>query len=667
MNYPFGEHIVYTDCQPLLTSILKLLPFTYNYAIGIMHGLILFSFIITAPILYKIFKLLKVNGILAFFSSLAIAILSPQIQRLGGHFALAYSCIIPAGILFLLQYFDDKKIKQILVLVIYNSILFFIHPYFGLGLSLLCLTTIIIHSLIANSKKDYSRDFLTAFITGIVPIAFFKIFMFATDKHVLRPDEPYGVDIMGAAANFESVFTPSFGPFIHLLKSFIKSEHVEWEALSYIGFFPFLLLIFGALTLPIYAGLFKNHKKILALFISSILFLLFAFGLHITILEALKIKIAALNQFRAFGRFAWYFYFVLPIFLITMLSKYLETKRRNFKKIMLLAVGLIFLFFNLLEGHYLLTDMTHKTFQTRNVFNSQLLTVAEKQTIDLIKNKGVQAILPLPLFHIGSEVYQRNGDESIRPAMIYSFHTALPLLSVMMSRTSLPETETAIEILNRYKKNKPIDAIVAKAPFLVIKTGENLKEDEMRLIRQLRPFTNNGEQDFYVATDKNFKVSKKELSNFVAWNKDSANTFDNVLNLKSENKTPFIISTINRFETIAEIDSNRFESGQYTVSFHYHLKEKKFRYIHNNFIVVKKNTQTDTWEYFTSVRSTSGFYDGFVVFEEKIYLDSHSTYKFILNGPMKETYHISDFLLKPQGLDIKITDGKNALYNNYPG
>src|SRR6478752_5259727 len=34
MNYPFGEHVVYTDCQPLLGFILKLIPPLYPYSIG---------------------------------------------------------------------------------------------------------------------------------------------------------------------------------------------------------------------------------------------------------------------------------------------------------------------------------------------------------------------------------------------------------------------------------------------------------------------------------------------------------------------------------------------------------------------------------------------------------------------------------------------------------
>src|SRR4051812_17668941 len=31
MNYPIGEHIVFTDCQPLITWILRPFPFLHEY------------------------------------------------------------------------------------------------------------------------------------------------------------------------------------------------------------------------------------------------------------------------------------------------------------------------------------------------------------------------------------------------------------------------------------------------------------------------------------------------------------------------------------------------------------------------------------------------------------------------------------------------------------
>ena len=122
LNYPFGEHLVYTDCQPLLTFILKLVPFTHQYLIGILHAAMLLSFIVTPLVLFRIFMILKVESRIAFLSSLAIAFLSPQTQRLCGHFALAYGCVIPLGILFLLNFLKNKSVKNTCFLFTYNTL-----------------------------------------------------------------------------------------------------------------------------------------------------------------------------------------------------------------------------------------------------------------------------------------------------------------------------------------------------------------------------------------------------------------------------------------------------------------------------------------------------------------------------------------------------------------
>ncbi len=667
LNFPFGEHIVYTDCQPLLAITLKALPFTHPYLIGIMHGLILLSFIITPLVMNRIFLILKQNKFTAFFASLAIAVLSPQIHRLGGHFALAYGCIIPIGILLLLKYLKTTSNRNLLALVLYNSLLFLVHPYFGLGLSLFCFVSIILNTFLNyKSNRPTVKKTLNLLAIGVLPIILFKVFMLLTDNHINRPDEPYGVDIMGAAANAESVFTPSFGPFTHFLKRFIKAEHVEWEALSYIGIFSLFFLICTVLMLPFYLMRIKMRTEITAIFAASVVFLFISFGGHISLLAFFDIEIATLNQFRAFGRFAWYFYFLLPVFLITQFANFTRTFSFKAQKIILPVLGILFFLFNLLEAHYLLTYMTTKTFESRNIFNENKLSGAELAVIKSIKEKNYQAILPLPVFHIGSEVYQRNGDLSVAPAMMYSYHTGLPALSVMLSRTSLNETETALEILNPYKKVRQILSLITDAPFLVINTGETLKEDESRLLKNLQKISQVGEQSFYSASKNDFRISEKELSSFVSLSEEVRETQKNVLFIGTEKRKPFIDSEIGGYETIAILDSAAAEAGNYTVSFHYYLKEKKFRFIHNNLIVIKKNSNENVWEYFTSVRSTSGIYDDFIVFEEKIKLDGHSRYEFMLHGPMKEKYHVSSFLLKPSGVNIKMKAGDINLFNNYP-
>ena len=379
MNYPFGEHIVYTDCQPLLTFMFKLFPFAQDYAIGTMHFMILFSFIITPLILYCIFGYFNVNRALAFFSSLAISILSPQIHRIGGHFGMAYGCVIPLAILLLLRYHQNPQWKKALGLFIYNCALFFNPSLHGIrGINIL-LPLYIYYRVIFGVKKNIFPATLKALLAGVAPMALFNIFLTLTDNRSDRTTEPYGIDIMAAAANIESVFTPSFGPFDLFLKRYIHSEHVEWEALSYIGLFPMCLAIVATLTLPFYFRRLVISKELAGLFLSSVLLLIFAFGIHVKLLEVLNIRITALNQFRCLGRYAWFFYFMLPVFLISALSNLRQKiADRKSRKTLLTFTGVLFLSLNLLEAHHLLTYASRGNFVAKNIFNERALNSEEK-------------------------------------------------------------------------------------------------------------------------------------------------------------------------------------------------------------------------------------------------------------------------------------------------
>lgn len=667
MNFPFGEHIVYTDCQPLLTFILRCLPFTHNYLVGIMHGLILLSFIITPLIIFRIFILLDIQDWPAFFFSLGIALLSPQIRRLGGHFALAYGCIIPLAILFLLNYLKNGSYRQLTFLFIYNCCLFLIHPYLGLGVSVFCFTTLFL-SEVLKSNRRLLRSFPKMIIVGVLPIVLFKLFMAITDHHTQRPTEAFGPDIMTGATSFKSLFVPFFGPFDRLMQMIFHSKkYVEWETCSYLGFFPALLLFISILTFPFYYKKIKIKRELIALGLTAFLFLIFSFGVHISISRRIHLNFDTLNQFRVLGRFAWYFYFLVPIFLAVLLTQVFKAViKEHTAKRLIFCTSLLFFSFNFLEAGFLFKDIRKNSFNSRNIFNASGLTANEKKIVSEIKDKKIQVILPMPLFHVGSEIYQRNGDKSISTSFIYSYHAGLPVLGVMLSRTSLPETEEAIELLNIYKANRKIKTLLNGDPLLVIQTGTDLKEDELRILKTLHPFEAYDSLQFYYAHKTNFDLPEHEKNKFITLNADKSESLKNTIYIPYENRKPFLRTRIDEFERIAAFDSAAFDDGKYIVSFRFHLTGKKFRNIYSNLIVEKFNRKAMNWAYYTSVRSVSGFYDNVIVFEHKVKLDKGFGYRFLLKGGTKEYYKVSDFLIRPENSDLKIISKRKISYNNYP-
>ena len=285
--------------------------------------------------------------------------------------------------------------------------------------------------------------------------------------------------------------------------------------------------------------------------------------------------------------------------------------------------------------------------------------------LELIEQKKFNAIVPFPLFHIGSDVYQKNGDESFLPALLYSYHADLPIIGEVLSRTSVGETETAMALMNRYKKFRKIENLIGSAKLLVIKAGNNLREDEWRVIKTLKPFGEYGDLAFYAATKSNFKLSEVEKSNFTTV-EAASDKLQNIIFIPFEDRQPFTPAKIGDYQKITELDSNKVSGGDYVVSFHYYMSEKKFRYLYNHLIVIKSDAKYNNWEYFNSIRSTSGFYDSMIVYEQKIHIDPHFKYEFILNGSSRESFHVSDFLLRPATLDIKMMKDGLISYNNFP-
>src|ERR1043166_6689046 len=46
MNYPYGEHFVYTDCQPLLTLLLRPFTFAHEYSAAVINLLMFASYFV---------------------------------------------------------------------------------------------------------------------------------------------------------------------------------------------------------------------------------------------------------------------------------------------------------------------------------------------------------------------------------------------------------------------------------------------------------------------------------------------------------------------------------------------------------------------------------------------------------------------------------------------
>jgi len=669
LNYPYGEHCVYTDCQPLLTFLFKLVPFTHGHLVGILHFLMLFSFIITPNIIYNIFRLYKVNIFTSFLSALSITLIIPQLDRIGGHFALSYGCVIPLAIYLMTKYVLEPNRKTALQLFAFNCCLFLLHPYLGLGTSIFTFIALFLNGFNTKEIRSLLKNLLPSLYFGIGPIVFFMLFMKFTDTHTGRPPEPSGMEL--GVANFQSVFVPTFGPFQSFLQKYLSDGPREWEGLSYIGIFPFFMLVLCVLAIPFCFKKIEFKRITIVLFFASVLLLLFSFGIHNKILEKNNISIAALKQFRTLGRFAWFFYFMAPILSTILLHRIISACiNGKTQKILLICLPLLFFSFNLVEGHYFIKDRSSNYLKSPNVFLEKNLSVKEKELIGELSKMNYSAILPIPYYCTGSEIYDRDGKESAYLSMLLSYHCAKPIFGGLLARTSIEETKNVIDLFNEYKTTHEVSALLKDQNILILKTAPEQLPNETRLLKRLIPYKSVGETTMYIATSNDFSVDLSKDTTRLSFHLSSPQQiFDSadIYFIRTENRKPYLISNINDYEKPYVIPKHKFKSGDYTISFRYHYEKETSSGLDINFILAKVLENSEDWQVMRPMRHVSGYYNGYVIFEKKVTLDSTFAYNILLQGPSKKSYHISHFMLRPSEHDIKYEDENGKVFlNNYP-
>ncbi len=199
VNYPFGEHISYLDCQPAIAIPLKVIsnffPGIANYSIGILNFLLVISIVITSVFLFLILKEYKVSNFFSIFSSIAITFLSPQFYRLSGHYGLFYTFAIPLIWLLIIKNYKTLKTKYSIFITIVLIIIFYLHAYLGIIVALFALFS---YFFLLIFYKEYRsvKFIINVFIQIFIPIFLFLLINNITDIHTNRSDSPAGINII---------------------------------------------------------------------------------------------------------------------------------------------------------------------------------------------------------------------------------------------------------------------------------------------------------------------------------------------------------------------------------------------------------------------------------------------------------------------------------------
>lgn len=490
MNYPFGEHLSFADGQPGLTLPYKwisyLFPSLQAYGIGLTNAAVLLGIIITPLFLYKILKRFGVADAMAFPASLLICFLSPQFFRIEAHYGLSYPFFFCAAWYFFLQMEEKKSLRSAVVLIVFITWIGLLHFYLAVIVSLF-FAAYNLPALFFNLKTKTVKEQLLQWAPVIVPVILLQLFMMLTDSVTGRPNKPWG--FFYATSDWSSVFLPHIADlFGNPAKPFFERY---WEGFAYIGVAANLFCaafiihhLFRFITRSKKEPLFTTQQYLFLT--AAVLLLLFSMSIPFKWgLESWVDRLPMLRQFRAPGRFAWPFYYVTGVLAVVYFSQLLKARvQPAVTKILTASVILIGIVWAA-ECIYRMKD--RHALAIRAVWHYRI--IAEQNISDLLKKSGhyadeFQAAVTLPYFHVGSEKFSMNNGLAEIHAMKASLQTGLPLMNVMMSRTSLEQSKLSMQLFSDSLVEKKIIPLLNKKPLLLLVTPQELTENEKQLVRK---------------------------------------------------------------------------------------------------------------------------------------------------------------------------------------
>ncbi len=530
LNYPFGEHVVFTDNQPIVAFMGRLIQHlglpVAAHAVEIINLLLILSQLLTVIFMYFIGRRALLPTWFAGGLAVLLVLLSPQHHRLQGHYGLAYSFVFPMLWYCLLRVREAVSSATVAsrtaVYVLSAAGTGLLHPY-HLPLAAFFAGGCFLIDFIwrwtrrapvsAGVGSIGLRQFLVVpswrlLVAAVLPLVLFQGWLYLTDSVADRPTNPYG--FLVAHATWQGVFLPATGPLHTFWQAVFHSDEPTSEGTAYLGLVASLIAVLSIIRILGYMlrGQWRRALRPatpLVLQVSvgaAVLVLLFACAYPFRWgLESLVQYLGPLRQFRALGRFAWVFYYVFGLYAgyyIYLLFRYLKQRRAAPVAYGLLVVaGAVWG----AEGWLYYSDRAAKVQVNRigHLLMNPARPFTERLALGSRSAADFQAILPLPYYHMGSEKFGfvRSGSAQVL-SMRAAVELGLPIIADMLSRTSTSQSLAQVQLISHelLPKSLPLQLPSAK-PLLIITTHERQNAAERALISRARLLFENVELKLY--------------------------------------------------------------------------------------------------------------------------------------------------------------------------
>jgi hypothetical protein len=492
MNYPYGEHPVYTDNQPAWSLLMKLVNTVVPmdmHVTGILNMLMILSLGVAVLVVYLLLRELRLPAWYAALVSLPIVFLSPQIARFNGHYSLAYVCYLPVFLWLFVRWVRMgggtwKGGVGLLIWIVWTG---FTHLYYFFIETAFILAWIVVHLAFQKFRWSavHSRILLLAVLAGISVYLPVKL----TDPVKDRPREAYGMYVF--AATPAGTFLPWHGAWERIWKEDYGIKAPDTESRVYIGIAA--LLIIPLILISAMTGAFRRWRdrdpdtvaEITPGMIawSGLLVWIMATGWFYMAGGAILIEaFPVLGQFRSLGRLAWMFYFTVNCYAAWFVFYKIRSVRSRIGRYILIALATLLYSVWILEAHEYTRVMTYEIYRHNHIFRG------DKPFLDLLQSNGndpgdFQAILQLPLTIIGTEnLPVHRGHWELNKTMQCAWETGLPIVNYNMSRTSVSHALSLLQLLSTPDIDKVrLDDMNTK-PLLLVTSRETHLPAEQRLI-----------------------------------------------------------------------------------------------------------------------------------------------------------------------------------------
>ncbi len=535
MNYPYGEHIVYTDGQPLLSVLLTHFHnVTSGQALTVFWWLTGLSYILAIIFVYRILLRFKVSQAASIIFAGLIVLGDPQIFCLHGHYALGYMCVMPMLFYWSLLYHEEGQRRYCVYIFVIGIITAFLHPYFMAMILVWVMSYTLGYFIFIKQKfTDKLKHVLPVVISAVLVFLVVAIIMKVTDPFTDRPETPFREGDM--YTTLPQIFTSEFSPaWKHAInQKLVKKVSNGGEGFSYIGFVCAVAVFMSMLIFAVNKMRKKQTENTVFQIFSPIwLFIAFAVLLlsmgipFIWHMEWLLDYLSVLKQFRTLGRFIWIFYYVITIYGVVVIGSFVNTlirKRKLFYAYLILILSMSIWAYEA-SGN---VEFARKL-SREGAYNYDLVYSKFEQNWDsFLREKhyqpqDFQAVLLLPFFHIGTEKIWV-GDPGwlitmgVRPAL--QLH--LPIVDVMMSRSSWSVAQKQVKIAGGPFTDKAIlRDIKSNKPFLLFSLDNAVLDADQHYLLDASDFIG----DFYGG-----KVYAFYPERLVANDKKCADSVNNIL------------------------------------------------------------------------------------------------------------------------------------------